>query len=642
MTGELINGRYRIECEAGSGGMADVYKAYDCVAERTVALKVIKKEYCADPQYVRRFDREAQAVLSLRNKNIVCAYDYGTYDSRSYIVMEFVEGCTLKEYLSKHKKLDVKTAVGITEKILDALECAHNAGYIHRDVKPQNILISESGEIKLTDFGIAKDAGATTQTFDGKNVVGSVHYISPEQAKGEEVGTESDLYSLGIILFEMLTGKPPYEGENPVQIALRHINDDVPAPTQIDPAIPPAVSDVVLKATAKERSARYSSAAEMRRDLKLASAQPKRRILKLNPRENSAGESGKTGAKAKRRGKTKLWHVVLPVSLMVAFIIGMFVLWYVYMYGGAGKDNMSRVPDVIGETQAEAETLLENREFKIRIAGTEASSDYPKGTVCRQSPVSGASHEKNGYVDVWLSSGPPQETLSMPDLTGQRLDEASLLLGEMGMYIESVEYEPSETEPGTIIWQSVPSGSEILPGEETIDVRISGISGETMLPMPNLLNCDSLEEIAAMLAAYGITDYYFRFAEDYRNSGINIVSTQSSGALVAAQSPNAGIPVLPGAAHVDIYLGEQVKKTAFAHMTTEVLADAADSTFSVVLLSNVGAVENGGSKFVVYEQILGAGLHSLDFEAGFFADGLFECIIYMNGTEIKRLPVEFE
>lgn len=208
-----------------------------------------------DPKYVRRFEREAQAVLSLKNANIVRAYDYGTYDSRSFIVMEFVKGCTLKEYLSAKKKLDVKTAVGIAEKILDALECAHNAGYIHRDVKPQNVLISTTGEIKLTDFGIAKDADATTKTFDGKNVVGSVHYISPEQAKGEEVGTESDIYSVGIMLFEMLVGKPPYEGENPVQVALRHINDTVPAPTEFDSAIPPAVSDVVLKATAKkERS----------------------------------------------------------------------------------------------------------------------------------------------------------------------------------------------------------------------------------------------------------------------------------------------------------------------------------------------------------------------------------------------------
>lgn len=177
MIGELINGRYRIECEAGSGGMADVYKAHDLKTDRTVALKVIKKDYCMDPKYVRRFEREAQAVLSLKNANIVRAYDYGTYDSRSFIVMEFVKGCTLKEYLSAKKKLDVKTAVGIAEKILDALECAHNAGYIHRDVKPQNVLISTTGEIKLTDFGIAKDADATTKTFDGKNVVGSVHYI---------------------------------------------------------------------------------------------------------------------------------------------------------------------------------------------------------------------------------------------------------------------------------------------------------------------------------------------------------------------------------------------------------------------------------------------------------------------------------
>lgn len=300
------------------------------------------------------------------------------------------------------------------------------------------------------------------------------------------------------------------------------------------------------------------------------------------------------------------------------------------------------MPYVLGETSAEAERVLENREFRIRVAGTEASADYPEGTVCRQSPVSGAAHDKNGYVDVWLSSGPPQETVLMPDLTGKKLDEASLLLSEIGMYIESVEYEPNDAEPGTIIWQSVPNGSEILPGEETIDVRISGVSGETMLPMPALSDYDSLEEIAAVLAAYGISDYCFRFAEDYRDSNVNTVAVQSSNVLAAAQNPNAGIPVLPGSVHVDVYLGEQIKKSTFAHMSTDVLADAADSTFTVVLISNIGPSENGGSRFVVYEQILGAGLHSLSFDAGFIADGLFDCIIYMNGTEIKRMPVRFE
>lgn len=163
-----------------------------------------------------------------------------------------------------------------------------------------------------------------------------------------------------------------------------------------------------------------------------------------------------------------------------------------------------------------------------------------------------------------------------------------------------------------------------------------------MLPMPELSDYDSLEEIAAVLAAYGISDYCFRFAEDYRNSNINTVAVQSSNVLAAAQNPNAGIPVLPGSVHVDVYLGEQIKKSTFAHMSTDVLADAADSTFTVVLISNIGPSENGGSRFVVYEQILGAGLHSLSFDAGFIADGLFDCIIYMNGTEIKRMPVRFE
>ena len=385
LIGKRLDGRYSIESLVGVGGMANVYRGTDLKTGNQIAVKVLKDEFLDNEELVRRFKNESKAISILSHPNIVKVYDVSVTDKLQYIVMEYVDGITLKEYLKQRGgALTWKEVVHFATQVLSALQHAHSKGIIHRDVKPQNVLISTTGEIKLTDFGIAKDADATTKTFDGKNVVGSVHYISPEQAKGEEVGTESDIYSVGIMLFEMLVGKPPYEGENPVQVALRHINDTVPAPTEFDSAIPPAVSDVVLKATAKKREERYSSAAEMRQDLERAMAQPKRHILLKNAVRNANRNAQKTEKHGRR---AKLWHVVLPVSLMVAFIVGMFVLWYVYMYGGAGNDKLSRVPDVLGETSAEAERMLENREFRIRVAGTEASADYPQGTVCRQSPV---------------------------------------------------------------------------------------------------------------------------------------------------------------------------------------------------------------------------------------------------------------
>ena len=260
MIGTVLENRYEILELIGTGGMAEVYRAHDREEDRQVAVKMIKKEFCEDAQYMRRFERETRAMLTLECPNIVRAYAYGEYEGRSYIVMEYVEGLTLKEYLKSKGKLSPKAAVHITCRVLNALDAAHKGGYVHRDVKPQNVLISRDRTIKLTDFGIAKDTASITRTFDGNNVVGSVHYISPEQASGGAVGVESDLYSVGIMLYEMLVGNPPFDGDNSVQIALKHINETLVPPIEADPSISPALSDVIVKATAKDLSVRYSSA----------------------------------------------------------------------------------------------------------------------------------------------------------------------------------------------------------------------------------------------------------------------------------------------------------------------------------------------------------------------------------------------
>ena len=360
MIGELINGRYRIECEAGSGGMADVYKAHDLKTDRTVALKVIKKDYCRDPKYVRRFEREAQAVLSLKNANIVRAYDYGTYDSRSFIVMEFVKGCTLKGYLFAKKKLDVKTAVGIAEKILDALECAHNAGYIHRDVKPQNIMLLADGSIKMMDFGIARFSRAQSQTVSDK-AIGSVHYISPEQAKGERTDARTDIYSVGVMLYEMLSGRLPFDGDGAVSIAIMQISEKPKPLAEIAPQTPAGLRQITEKAMEKDPDTRYQSAQEMLAaieefkrnpsiqfayEYRSAEDNPERNINRVvsntkpspkstsihtgDARRGGTSNPGRSKSAQKKKKKASKGFSLLPIffGMAVAFVIGAAILIY--------------------------------------------------------------------------------------------------------------------------------------------------------------------------------------------------------------------------------------------------------------------------------------------------------------------------
>lgn len=267
MIGTILDRKYQILEEVGSGGMAHVYKAVNMTNRKIVAIKMLKEEYKDDAEFLRRFSREAGTVLNLNHENIVRAYDVGKYQDLPYIVMEYVEGHTLKDLIDQNGPLPIRTAIGITCQILDALTVAHENGIIHRDVKPQNVIVTDRGITKLTDFGIAREAKATTSTFNGKKVLGSVHYISPEQAKNAIATEESDLYSVGITLYEMLTGKVPFTSDSAVSIALMHIQDKPIPPIELNPSIPIALNDIVMRALEKEPSDRYETARAMRSDL---------------------------------------------------------------------------------------------------------------------------------------------------------------------------------------------------------------------------------------------------------------------------------------------------------------------------------------------------------------------------------------
>ena len=627
MIGTVINDRYRIDSDVGSGGMADVYRAYDLQENRSVALKLIKKEYCEDPKHMRRFEREARAAMTLDCPNIVRAFDFGEYEGRNFIVLEFVEGMTLKQYLEIHGKLSPRAAVHIAGRVLTALECAHEGNYVHRDVKPQNVLISVDRTIKLTDFGIAKDTGAATQTFDGKNVVGSVQYISPEQASGKDVSAQSDLYSVGIMLYEMLIGEPPFDGDNSVQIAVKHINERLTPPMELDPSISPALRDVVVKATAENLNVRYKTAGEMKADLQRALREPEERFAYVDPEEvmvrsQPAEQQGETESGA------RLWHFLLPASLMVALVIGMFVFWYSTMFKDSKNAEMSKVPNLIERTLIEAEELLNNRDFVIRLAGTVSDPDYPEGTVCRQSPESGTSYKKGSTVDVWLSSG--ASTVAMQYLIGMSLDEATAMLDELGIGIDSITYDASSTESdGTVTWQSIPEGTEVVPGEETVSLEVAGYQGASLVPMPDLAKVATLGGIDQILDVYGVVNRRFLKGETMKGSS-------NATGLVESQSPSAGLPFLPSDTTVEIYLYEDLFQAASAEVEFEMLVDRDGTSIEVVLESEYG-------EFVLYQTVLDRSENaaSVHFHAGFLQAGEYTLVVYSDRSETMRFTAVF-
>lgn len=608
--GTMVDGRYRIDEEIGNGGMATVYKAFDTIDKRFVALKAIKKEFCVEPNYVRRFEHEANAVLTLHNKNIAEAYDFGSFEGQSYIILEYVCGSTLKDSLREHGAVSPKIAVKIACSILDALECAHSAGYIHRDVKPQNVLISEDKTVKLTDFGIAKDAESSTRTYDGQNIVGSVHYISPEQAKGEPVSNKSDLYSVGIILYEMLIGSPPFDGDNIVNLALKHINEQITPPMDINPAIPPALSDVVIKATAKSPKDRFDSAAEMKQALIRTLSHPNRRIksvMDINKQEHSS----------RGYGKARVWHIVLPVTIAVALVVGIILLWYFLIYKEAVNDQLTTVPNLIGKTEENAKELAENREFKLEIVGSVPSDEYPAGQVCWQSIPAGTNKEKDTIIDVKISSG--SETFEMINILGMTIEEASRSLAKIGMFIESVTYSQSDAEPGTITRQSIEAGNEVIEGDG-VAIEVSGVYGVTSIAMPNLAEAGSLKDVFNLMRLYELTNYRIIYVDKPIGSVVgNVVS----------QTPSAKSAVIPSQTYVELYVYFDFDDAPTANFKNILVLKEDNTHITVALESDLGEV-------ILYQTVLNSGENTIEFTAPYIEAGEYTCVIYANDTEIIR------
>jgi serine/threonine-protein kinase len=454
--GIVIDGRYRLEHRLGSGGMADVWRARDTELGRDVALKLLHENFARDTEFVERFRREASSAAGLQHQNVVSVYDRGSYEDSYYISMELVEGSSLRDLIDQ--KLEIDEAVEVTRQMLAAAEFAHEHGIVHRDLKPMNVLIDRDGRVRVTDFGIAR-AGGSEITRTG-SVMGTAQYLSPEQAQGMEVTAAADIYSIGVILFEMLCGRVPFEGDSAVAIAMKQVGEEPPRPGSINPSVSPALDAVVLKALAKDPAERYGSAAEMAAALDAAVAHPEQPPA-LGPPVG--------GDRSRRR-----W---LIAALIVLLLAGGALAWFLT------RPDMVGVPDVTGEHEDPATIELQAADFEVTAERIE--SDIPEGEVIEQDPAGGTEAEKGSTVTITVSLGPG--TVKVPRVAGMSVPDARKALRDKGFSVV-LERRSSESVPaGKVIGTDPRQGTSLEDGETVTLIASTGVKTAAV---PNVLGLD--------------------------------------------------------------------------------------------------------------------------------------------------------
>ena len=524
LVGKVIGNRYEILEKIGEGGMATVYKARCNILKRYVAVKVLRDEFITDDEFIKRFHSEAQAAASLTHPNIVSIYDVGHEETVYYIVMELVQGKTLKEIIGEDGVLPWKWSVNIAIQVASALETAHKNNIVHRDIKPHNIIITEDGIAKVTDFGIAKAVSNSTITAFG-TTIGSVHYFSPEHARGGYTDAKSDIYSLGVVMYEMLTGRVPFDADTPVSIALKHMQEKAVEPIKLNPSIPLAINKIIMKAMEKEISLRYQNATELLKDLSLALKNPEGNFVKSNAenmqytqriptigekiemedrQEVKKGKKEKSGTYfAKHPTAKKVWIAVAIIAILIVVPVVGFFGTQALLSSGQPKDV--ELPDLVGKTEEEARVALGD---KLRLEIKEEYNDeVEEGKIISQDPPykENWTVKENTVVKVVISQG--IETVEMKKVVGMKYEEAEKLLqDELKLKIEKIEETSKTVEEGFIIKQSPEEGTEVKTGE-TVKITVSKGTGIKKVTVPYVVG-DTESDAKKKLADLNVTVVY--------------------------------------------------------------------------------------------------------------------------------------
>ncbi|MGW1953631.1 Stk1 family PASTA domain-containing Ser/Thr kinase [Streptomyces sp. NPDC001920] len=570
-----LGGRYELGQVLGRGGMAEVYLAHDTRLGRTVAVKTLRADLARDPSFQARFRREAQSAASLNHPAIVAVYDTGEdyIDNVSipYIVMEYVDGSTLRELLHSGRKLLPERAMEMTIGILQGLEYAHRSGIVHRDIKPANVMLTRNGQVKVMDFGIARamgDSGMTmTQTAA---VIGTAQYLSPEQAKGEQVDARSDLYSTGCLLYELLTVRPPFVGDSPVAVAYQHVREEAQAPSVFDPEITPEMDAIVLKALVKDPNYRYQSADEMRADIEACldgqpvaataamgsvgyggypddqpttalRAQDAGATSMLPPMNPDDGGYGYDERMDRRRQKKSNTSTILLVVAAVLVLVGAILIGKWIFDGKSASNTQVAVPNLVGESEKTARGLLTNSDLKMGTITPKECENQPKGKICDQDPDAGLKVDKESSVNIVVSTGAPK--VSVPSVIGLKLDEAKKTLEDDAYQFEvkTKKRETSSDEANTVLDQDPKRAEEVEKGS-TITLTIAVEEEKSTVPDVLGKSCD---EAKAQMTANELV------------GNCTEVETQDPNQVgkVIATSPEAGTPANKNSS-VNIQIGK--------------------------------------------------------------------------------------
>ena len=561
----VLDNRYKVIEKIGVGGMADVYRGYDELLGRTVAIKILHANFASDEGFVGRFKREAQNAGRLSHPNIVNMYDVGYDQGYHYIVMEYVEGQTLKEYIQERGKLSIDEAIKFAVAIAEGLEHAHAMGIVHCDIKPHNMLITKSGRLKVTDFGIARAMNSQNTMMYTNSVMGSAHYLSPEQASGKAIDGSTDIYSLGVVLYEMLTGRVPHEADTPIAVALKHVKDKLIPPTRYNPSIPPLLESVVMKALQKKPADRYRSVSEMIGDLRMSGGfagfgtsrmrqydfatqvlppvnEMTSQLEELDEEVQEEEHKGILGTIAKIPQKYILLGSV--VIFVVAF------LWAFLSFGNFWSNATVTVPNVVGKQVSVARNILEDNHLRVSVSEV-ANSEVPAGKVISQTPASGESVKENHPVHLVVSKGAGD--LTVPDLSGLTVDQAKQRLKDMGLVLGKITTQEDSSKPDGVIISQSPSADGKINKGQLVDVVVNKLSPKKVT-VPSLIGMtlkdarDALSSLEISLASINgstdessiVTDQSVAAGKDIEQGGSIVLTTKATKASEEKKSESSG------------------------------------------------------------------------------------------------------